>query len=627
VQVEVAGRLAKQLSAETQGMATRAVPVQVSFVPSAQAAATAQQGLVVQPGQAIRWNERFVLALPPDLAEQLLMPAPGDNPFDGIALELKVSVFDGAGERGVGRVLSTARVPVTFAWLLSQTQALLAVRTDAAAAAGAATANQSGTPPKPPLPASQQQLQSSEGVVQAAPADAHAAAAAGEAAGCRAAAEAAGTYGLGRTYVIKFDKSPADAAGSSGQPGSSSSGDGPGDSGDTPASSLMQLTLALSLDDSQVASSWRHHQMMRSKLARTLRSAGSGISISGGSAQQSLSAFSVNLTRPSSQRLGGSMSAALTAGGGGGAGRQRNALRLDGSDVWSPFSYTSLQRVTSGAAGSAAHTGAVPIRAGLGLVLELSYTGECCVCGCTRRDVGWHLLEAAATRGCLQIRSRLPPCPALLPCPANTTTGGQYHGRIRSLCQFFNATGMLLEVALLDEDDAASWLLLPLSASSSAGASQQGPGGAAAVGDVIEEEVFEYERYLPLRGWSPDHLKGLDPRRYSRFRNGSHSSVSFPKVQLPQVRACWCGLCWAVLCAMLSGVATLCMPWQLRYSWPRDTNAASRLTTAACLLHMTTHTACLRAAPTHSRAGSGTAPGRLRSTATLTLMAGRTCLT
>jgi vacuolar protein sorting-associated protein 13A/C len=55
------------------------------------------------------------------------------------------------------------------------------------------------------------------------------------------------------------------------------------------------------------------------------------------------------------------------------------------------------------------------------------------------------------------------------------------------------------------------------------------------VGEVTEEEVFEYERYLPLRGWSPNHLSSLDPHQFSRYRNGSHSISAFPRVPLPPV--------------------------------------------------------------------------------------------
>jgi hypothetical protein len=100
---------------------------------------------------------------------------------------------------------------------------------------------------------------------------------------------------------------------------------------------------------------------------------------------------------------------------------------------------------------------------------------------------------------------------------------------------------MLLEVALLEEDD-SSWTLLPHSSSGSGAASK-----AAAVGDVVEEEVFEYERYLPLRGWSADHLSGLtDPAHYMWQSNSNRRSSTFPKVALPQVGAL------AVLGRMLS---------------------------------------------------------------------------
>jgi hypothetical protein len=69
--------------------------------------------------------------------------------------------------------------------------------------------------------------------------------------------------------------------------------------------------------------------------------------------------------------------------------------------------------------------------------------------------------------------------------------------------------------------------LLRLSKSSVAAATQ------------AEEEVFEYERYLPLRGWSGDHLRGFDPHHYSRQRNGARGSDTFPRVALPEV----CGSC------------------------------------------------------------------------------------
>lgn len=145
---------------------------------------------------------------------------------------------------------------------------------------------------------------------------------------------------------------------------------------------------------------------------------------------------------------------------------------------------------------------------------------------------------------------------------ANINAGGQYQGRIRSLCQFFNSTDLVLEVALLQDDD-TSWTLLPqqqqqqsssaggASFSSAAGrlsgSSQQAASAASLssssgrVGDVVEEEVFEYERYLPLRGWSPDHLSSLDPRQYCRSRNGSHGTNSFPRVPLPPVSVLLCG--------------------------------------------------------------------------------------
>lgn len=84
------------------------------------------------------------------------------------------------------------------------------------------------------------------------------------------------------------------------------------------------------------------------------------------------------------------------------------------------------------------------------------------------------------------------------------------------------------------QDEDTSWTMLPTSASSQQQGSSRA-GGQGSVGEVVEEEVFEYERYLPLRGWSASHLSSLDPYQFSRNRNGSRSSSAFPRVPLPQV--------------------------------------------------------------------------------------------
>lgn len=94
-------------------MVTRAVsvlqrgPQLVVAVPGTTGNSTESEG-----SQNITWNERFMLMLPPALAEQLLCPAPGDNPFAGISLELKISVYDGSGRSGMGLLIGTATVPV-----------------------------------------------------------------------------------------------------------------------------------------------------------------------------------------------------------------------------------------------------------------------------------------------------------------------------------------------------------------------------------------------------------------------------------------------------------------------------------------------------------------------------------
>ena len=57
------------------------------------------------------------------------------------------------------------------------------------------------------------------------------------------------------------------------------------------------------------------------------------------------------------------------------SGGQRHALRLEGGEVWSPFSYAALQRV-SGALGGT-HSAVLPIKGvGRGLALEVGYVGK-----------------------------------------------------------------------------------------------------------------------------------------------------------------------------------------------------------------------------------------------------------
>jgi hypothetical protein len=319
VQIKLVGKRAKQLAPElaqqTEGMVTRAVPVQAALVPSAQASSTAQAGLAVEQGQQVQWNQRFVVALPPQLAEQLLTPAPGDNPWELAPLELQLEVWDGSGERGLGRKLSSTQLTVSYSWLLGQVQALLAIRQAAAAATTSSTAAAAGGQHRRSL-------------------------------SVPGAAAAAAAEQLGQTHVLDFEAVGDTSSATDKQPGDTSE-------------ALMQLSVAVSLDGSQVSSSWYPHQRMRRQLARL-------VSISKNSPIKVSSSSKQGLT---GQQLAprGRLAAAAAVGG------SRHALRLEGSDMWSPFSYASLRRLSGQMAGP--HAGIVPIRAGQGLVLEVSYAG------------------------------------------------------------------------------------------------------------------------------------------------------------------------------------------------------------------------------------------------------------
>jgi vacuolar protein sorting-associated protein 13A/C len=138
VRAEVAGALAGSLPrGAADCMSTRAIPAHIEFdaeglvnkagssggAAAAGAAASAADagaepaagGAAVAPqGQRLEWGERFMLALPAALAEQLLTPAPGDNPFAGVALELRISVYDVGGEDGTSSLVGSSVLKVGF---------------------------------------------------------------------------------------------------------------------------------------------------------------------------------------------------------------------------------------------------------------------------------------------------------------------------------------------------------------------------------------------------------------------------------------------------------------------------------------------------------------------------------
>ena len=53
---------------------------------------------------------------------------------------------------------------------------------------------------------------------------------------------------------------------------------------------------------------------------------------------------------------------------------------------------------------------------------------------------------------------------------------------------------------------------------------------------MAEEEIFENERYIPIRGWSSNNLNPLtDRKRYSLGRSSGSRSVSeIPKLPLEE---------------------------------------------------------------------------------------------
>lgn len=61
-----------------------------------------------------------MLSLPAALSEQLVQPAPGDNPFAGQPLSLAFQLASPQGGGGLGAAVAHAVLPVSFQWMAEQ---------------------------------------------------------------------------------------------------------------------------------------------------------------------------------------------------------------------------------------------------------------------------------------------------------------------------------------------------------------------------------------------------------------------------------------------------------------------------------------------------------------------------
>ena len=68
----------------------------------------------------VAWGERFVLTFPAALSEQLVRPAPGDNPYAGVPLELQFELVVPAASSGLGAVVARGALPISFQWMADQ---------------------------------------------------------------------------------------------------------------------------------------------------------------------------------------------------------------------------------------------------------------------------------------------------------------------------------------------------------------------------------------------------------------------------------------------------------------------------------------------------------------------------
>ena len=62
---------------------------------------------------------------------------------------------------------------------------------------------------------------------------------------------------------------------------------------------------------------------------------------------------------------------------------------------------------------------------------------------------------------------------------------------------------------------------------------------SAGVQDMAEDSVFEHQRVIFLKGWSPKYLLPTERKRFSRSSDGASSDMEFPDIQCPSG---WCSI-------------------------------------------------------------------------------------
>ncbi|KAK9827173.1 hypothetical protein WJX74_009221 [Apatococcus lobatus] len=100
--------------------------------------------------------------------------------------------------------------------------------------------------------------------------------------------------------------------------------------------------------------------------------------------------------------------------------------------------------------------------------------------------------------------------------------------RLRTLCQVVNSTSLTLEVSVVQTHPSQQ----PSPAAPSQNSRQSPrPRNSGGVRDMAEDTVFEHERVIFLKGWSPKYLLPTERKRFSRSADGASSDMEFPDIQ------------------------------------------------------------------------------------------------
>eukprot|EP00892_Ulva_mutabilis_P007576 jgi/Ulvmu1/5190/UM021_0207.1 len=184
--------------------------------------------------------------------------------------------------------------------------------------------------------------------------------------------------------------------------------------------------------------------------------------------------------------------------------RGNRSLRMAGADMrWQPIVQDGMKQASTGSDALSGSMLGLDLMSGL--VLEESFTA-----GVRRETVRSSVRLLNSLDFIIEVAVKVAPgSPILLRLDGRLPSGGLSRGTSLSGAEQLQARSMGGRDTL------------------------QATAAVSSAPEVMQDEVLENERSLPFKGFKSSHLMALDPRRYSKLRNGSNSSTQFPIVNPP----------------------------------------------------------------------------------------------